>query len=453
MDKAVSEHLTSRRNFLRTMAQASVAVAGFTTIGRAADASKPPKVLRIAIIGTGGIGGAMIKQFGDLGCDCVCYADVDTSKQGEAVKRWPSAKGYQDYRQMFEKHAKEIDAVIVGTPDHHHYPATVLAMKLKKAVYTQKPLTQTVWEARELTKAAQKYRVVTQMGNQGHAGQGWRIVYEYIRTGMLGAIKEVHNWTNRPIWPQGIERPAGEDPIPAELNWDCWIGPAPMRPFKKDVYHPFKWRGWFDFGAGALGDMACHTMDGLFWALDPGYPTAVEPLVVEGLGKETFPKASVIKWEFPAKGGRPAFTAFWYDGGKFPQRPPELEKERELPKTGNLFIGTKATLLVAGDYGDSPMIIPETKRHEMGKPKQLLERSPGHYKEFVMAATGEKPASFCKSNFAYAGPFSEAILLGNIALRVGKRLEWDGRKMKSKNSPEATQLVSKEYRKGWDFKI
>jgi predicted dehydrogenase len=407
--------------------------------------------VRIAYIGTGGIGRAHLEHTAELGVRCHCFCDVDRRNFAEAVKYFPKAQGYQDYRRMFDKRHKDFDAVMIGIPDHHHYPATIIAMQLGKHVYTQKPLTHTVWEARKLTEAADRYKVVTQMGNQGHAGEGWRLVYEWIRSGALGQVTQVHTWTNRPIWPQGIERPEGQDPVPAELDWNVWLGPAPVRPFKKDVYHQFRWRGWWDFGAGALGDMACHTMDGLFWALDPGYPTAVEPIAAGAVNSETFPKAAVIKWEFPARGGRPGFVAYWYDGGLMPPLPPELEPGRRLSETGNLFIGTKASIIVQGDYGDSPRIFPESKMQEIGKPPQLLERSPGHMTEWVMAVAGEKPMDYARSNFAYAGPFTEAVLLGNVALRVGRRLEWDGASMTFTNVPEANQYVTKEYRAGWRF--
>ena len=443
-------HSTSRRFFLKKAAFASAALAVGPAILRSASPNSKPT---FAFVGTGGMGGGQMGEFGNMGVNCVCYCDADSGHWGDAAKRWPNAKGYQDYREMFDKHAKEFDAVTVGTPDHNHYPASILALMAKKHCYTQKPLTHTVWEARQLALAAKKYGVATQMGNQGHAGEGWRLVYEWIKSGALGDIKEVHSWTNRPIWPQGMATPAGEDPVPASLNWDAWIGPAPMRPFKKDVYHPFKWRGFWDFGAGALGDMACHTMDGLFWALDPGHPISVECTEASEPTGDVYPKKSIIKWEYAARNGRPAFASFWYDGGNKPPRPAELEADRNLPETGNLFIGTKATIMIQGDYGDSPRIIPEAKMKEIGKPPRMLERSPGHYREFYMAVAGEKPIDFPKSNFSYAGPMSESIILGNVALKagVGKKLMWDGPNLQVTNMPEMNKYVNKEYRNGWDF--
>jgi predicted dehydrogenase len=276
-------------------------------------------------------------------------------------------------------------------------------------------------------------------------------VYEWIHSGAIGHVTEAHTWSNRPIWPQGMGRPEEVDEVPASLNWDVWLGPAPLRPFKANVYHRFNWRGWWDFGAGALGDMACHTMDGVHWALDPGHPDSIEPVALSPITAEAFPNASMIKWEFPRKGRRRAFTSYWYDGGLKPEKPEALELARELPTTGNLFIGTKGTLLVSGDYGNSPRIIPESRMKEIGKPPQLLERSPGHIEEWVLASRGEKPLDFPKSSFSYAGPFSEMILLGNVALRVGRRIEWDGPNMQVTNLPEANQYINKEYRQGWRF--
>lgn len=454
---------TTRRTFLKRAAAAGATWSILPAFGCAGAgrrtaplAARAPETipdsfpdLRVAYIGTGGIGGHHLEETVKLGVQCPCYCDIDTRRYKKYAEQYPAARPYQDYRVMFDREHKNFDAVMVGTPDHHHYPATIIAMQLGKHVYTQKPLTHTPWEARQLTHAARHYKVATQMGNQGHADEGWRLVYEWIHSGALGDITAVHTWTDRPIWPQGVERPEKEDAVPAELDWNLWLGPAPLRPYAEGVYHPFNWRGWWDFGAGALGDMACHTMDGLFWALDPGHATAIEPVARTAVNDETFPKASIVKWEFPARGPRPAFVAYWYDGGLMPTIPRELEFGRRLPSTGNLFMGTKASLLVSGDYGNSPRVFPEKRMRDIGKPPQLLERSPGHVKEWVMAAAGVAPRDYPKSNFAYAGPFSETVLLGNIALRLGRRLEWDGPRMKFTNVPEANQYLTKEYRAGW----
>ena len=465
---------TNRRTFLKkglTVTGIALAgsLAGCTGPGgrRGAAQMEPRNIfaptrqkLRIAFIATGGIGNYHLETTKELGVVCPCFCDVDTNRMAQAAELYPQAARYQDYREMFDKEHKNFDAVMVGTPDHHHYPATIIAMQHGKHVYTQKPLTHTPWEARQLTEAARKYEVATQMGNQGHAMEGWRLIYEWVHSGAIGDVTETHVWTDRPVWPQGMGRPEGEDSVPANLDWDAWVGPAAMRPYKghssgaidkPGPYHWFNWRGWWDFGAGALGDMACHTMDGIWATMAPGYPTAVEPVAFTALTDQAFPKAAAIKWEFPARNGRPGFVNYWYDGGLKPPFPVELEHDRRYASGGCLFIGTKAKIVVSGDYCNSPYIIPEARRKEIGKPPKMLERSPGHVEEWVMAAKGEKSIDFPKSNFSYAGPFTESILLGNIALRLGRRLEWDGASMTVTNVPEANQYINKQYRSGWKF--
>ncbi len=447
----------SRRNFLRTMAATGIATAGVSLTGCTTPQPRsivvpsrgPGQKLRVAFIGTGGIGGMVIDEFAGLEMDCPCYCDVDTRHHGEAAKHWPGAKIFQDYRLMFDQMHREFDAVVICTPDHTHFPVTVLAMQHNKSVFTQKPLTHTVWEARQMTKMAKTYSYATQMGIQGHATEGWRVLYEWLHEGVIGDVTEVHTWTDRPIWPQGIDRPAGSDPVPRELDWNLWLGDAPERPYKNGVYHAFKWRAWDDFGCGALGDMACHFLDGMFWSLEPGYPTSVEPVEMVDLRSETFPKASIIKWTYPKTHKRPGFVSYWYDGHKKPPRPPELEAGRELAEAGSIYVGTKGTILVSKEY--SPRLIPEARQKQTSKPKRILERSPGHYKEFVMAASGEKPIDFCKANFNYAAPMTETILLGNIAMRVGRKIDWDGKHMRITNVPEANRLLTKQYRKGFQF--
>ena len=304
---------SSRRDFLRSAVATGVTLAAgpYIVRGRTQNAdqeqekeatTQPSKYkdVRIAFVGTGGIGGAHFDwAVKELGVNCPCYCDVDTGHYGPFAEKFPQAKAYQDYREMFDKEQKNFDAVMIGTPDHHHFPATIIAMQLGKHVYTQKPLTHTPWEARQLIAAAKKYKVATQMGNQGHSMEGWRMIYEWVQSGALGDIKETHTWTDRPIWPQGYDRPDSEDRVPRELDWDCWLGPAPERPFKakwspggreSSVYHPFAWRGWWDFGCGALGDMACHTMDAIFGTFAPGYPTAIEVVAATPIYQKNAPE-------------------------------------------------------------------------------------------------------------------------------------------------------------------
>lgn len=451
----------SRRSFLKTAATTGLALSAapyFAFARSKVDEPNEPQVqqfpdLRIAYIGTGGIGGQHLDQTKRHGVQCPCFCDIDTQRYGPYAEQFPKARTYQDYRRMFDKEHKNIDAVMIGTPDHHHFPATMIAMQLGKHVYTQKPLAHTPWEARTLLKAAKRYRVATQMGNQGHAHEGWRLVYEWIHSGALGDVTEVHTWTDRPIWPQGMERPEGEDTVPEHVDWDAWVGPAPMRPYKQNTYHAFKWRGWWDFGAGALGDMACHIMDGMFWALDPGHPAAIEPVASTPVNDESFPGATVVKWEFAARGKRQPFAAYWYDGELRPPHPPQLAPDRRLPLNGSLFVGTKGSMLVSGAYGESPRIIPEARMREVGRPPQMLERSPGHFLEWLLACTGEKSLDYPKSNFTYAAPMSETILLGNAAVRAGRRLEYDGEAMRFTNAPEANAYLTKVYREGWKFDL
>ncbi len=475
--------MTTRRSFLKKSSAAGLAVSafGFPSILHAQN--KGDK-LKIAMIGVGGINGShagMIKGAGDI---VMAYCDVDTSKYGnyeanKADPNWKDAKGFQDYRKMFDEVGKTFDAVMIGTPDHHHYPATALAMSAGKHCYTQKPLTHTVWEAREIQKAAESKKLVTQMGNHGHANEGNRRIYEFVNSGMLGDITEIHCVSNRPIWPQGGPRPTGEDPIPAGMDWDLWIGPAPMRPFKKDVYHPFNWRGFLDFGGGALADMACHTMDSIFMSMNPGYPEAVEVLEVNGQSDDMFPKGCILRWTFgpgklPNGKDRPGFIVYWYDGklknekgedalalervakaiGEEKLRMPDGTLQK-IPTSGNVYVGTKESLLVTGDYGDRSRIIPEVNMQKLGSPPKILERSIGHYQEWREACLGNKPMDFPGSNFKYAAPFTETIHLGNVAQRVpaGKKLLWDAKAMAFTNSPEANAFITKKYRAGWEFKI
>ncbi|MBD3174270.1 MAG: gfo/Idh/MocA family oxidoreductase [Armatimonadia bacterium] len=440
----------TRREFLKSMAAATAAAPLFLS-ARAKAQPGPNERLNVAFIGVGGIGGSHRGAMHNMGENGVVLCDADLDRANSGKEQFPNARVYQDYRKMFDAEANNIDAVMVGTPDHHHYPATIIAMQLGKHVYTQKPLTRTVWEARQLAAAAAAHpELQTQMGNQGHAGNHWRVIYEIVNHGLLGDIKEIHTWTNRPVWPQGMDRPQGEDPVPANLDWESWIGPAPMRPFKDGAYHPFVWRGWWDFGAGALGDMACHTMDGTFWSLDPGHPTSVEPLEVNGATAEAFPNSSITRWNFPAKDGRPAFLQYWYDGGLFPEKPEDLPEAEELPNTGNLYIGTEATMVIPGDYGENPSIFADGEPVEIDELPELLPRSPGHFEEWVAACKGQEGIG-PQSNFGYAGPMTETILLGCIAQRVNQPLEWDGDTMRFTNVPEANDYIGGEFRDGWAF--
>ena len=421
-----------------------------------------------------------------LGGNIVALCDIDTntlngknkSLKDRAAKenRTYDAKVYRDWRKMFDELGKSIDAVTISTPDHVHGAAGITAMRLGKHVYCQKPLTQTVWEAREMRRLANDKKLATQMGNQGSAGTGLRRAVEVIQAGVIGAPRELHVWSNRPIWPQGLDRPEGEDSVPSNVDWDLWLGPAAYRPFKNGVYHSFAWRGWYDFGTGALGDMACHTVNMPFRALKLGYPTAIELEVASRIYPETFPLTSRIRFDFPEREGLPPCKFWWYDGnpnskhgmfksGNFvaPLRPSaDLTKEivaqrGELPASGCLVIGEKGKLFAGDDYGARFQVILEDEKEYVSGDKheacvavaQTIPRSPGHDHEWFEMMKGG-PAAY--SNFDIAGYLTEIILLGCVALRsgVGHKLEWDGPNMRATNAPEAAQFVKRQNRKGWE---
>jgi len=437
----------SRRGFITGAASA---IAGFTIVPRyvlgGAGFKAPSEKLNIAAVGIGGMGKENLKAC--EGENIVALCDVDWSLAGPVFQKYPNAKKYKDFRKMLEEE-KDIDAVIVATPDHIHAVVAMAAIKMGKHVYVQKPLTWSVEEARKLTEAAREAKVATQMGNQGHSSEEIRVLCEMIWSGAIGNVREVHAWTDRPVWPQGIGLPAGTPVVPAYLNWDLWLGPAPVRPYHP-AYHPFTWRGWLDFGTGALGDMGCHVMDSAIWALKLGAPTSVEACVSsrvvknweKAANKETYPDASIVRYEFGARGDMPAVKLAWYDGGLKPARPAELEPERNLGANGVIFIGDKGVMMEG-------RIIPESKMKDFERPPRTIPRVTGtHEQNWIDACKGGPAAG---SNFEYAGPLTETVLLGNIAIRAGKRLEWDSASMKITNVPEANELVGRKYRAGWNL--
>ncbi|MBN2315180.1 MAG: Gfo/Idh/MocA family oxidoreductase [Sedimentisphaerales bacterium] len=444
----------SRRQFMG----AAAAVAAFTYVPKRVVAGTAGNKLNIAGIGVGGRGASDLKGVESENIVALCDADLNRAK--DTIKKYSSAKVYRDFRKMLEKEARNIDAVVIGAPDHIHAPAAIMAMKMGKHVYCEKPMAHTIYEARRMTEVAKETGVVTQMGNQGHAGDGLRLYKEYIQDGAIGEIKEVHVWSDRagtaerPWWPQGIGRPKGSIPVPETLDWDLWLGPARWRPYAKfpngrggeATYCPFNWRGWWDFGCGAIGDMAVHNADPAFFALDLDAPTAVEA-ETSGVNDETLPIWNIIRFEFPAKGNRPAIKMTWYDGGKLPPRPRDLDEGLKLGGNGILFVGEKSSLMGGGHAG-TPRIIPEAKRKEYGRPPKTLPRSPGHHQEWIDACKAGKPED-AKSGFWYAGPFVEALLVGNLAVRLQQRVEWDSKTMRSPNCPEADNYITKFYRVGW----
>ncbi len=449
----------SRRDFISSAA----AVAAFTVVPRhvlgGAGNTPPSEKLNIAGVGVGGMGKNNIANC--AGENIVALCDVDTKYAADVFKTYPNARTWTDFRKMLDEQ-KDIDAVVIATPDHSHAMIAMAAMQRGKHVYVQKPLTRTVWEARMLTEAARKYKVQTQMGNQGHSSEDVRLICEWIWDGAIGHVHEVHCWTNRPVWPQGIGRPKDAPSVPSTLDWDLWIGPAPMRPYNP-TYLPFNWRAWIDFGAGALGDMGCHVMDAAFWSLKLKYPTSVEAshsydvqeMWTRFDNKETYPRAEVVHYQFPAREGMPPVKLHWYDGGILPARPEDLEPGRRIPESGTIFVGDKGKLMCA-TYSENARIFPESKMRAYlrnNKPGKTLRRveggQSGHEKDWIKACKGGPAAS---SNFDYAGPFTETVVMGNLAvLNPGKKLEWDGENMRMTNDETANSYVRPEYRKGWSL--
>ncbi len=435
----------SRREFLGGAA----AVAGFTVVPGsvlAGNGKTPPsEKLNIAAIGVGGRGEGDIAECSSENIVALC--DVDDRRAANTFKTYPKAAKYKDFRKMLDKQDKNIDAVIVATPDNAHAVATMAAIKRGKHVYCEKPLTHDVWEARQIAEAARKAKVATQLGNQAQASEGTRVLCELIWDNAIGPVREVHSWCNRYISPRGIDRPKDTPAVPDGLDWDLWLGPAPERPYHP-AYLPFTWRGWWDFGTGVLGDIGCHQLDPIFRALKLQYPTSVEACS-SGTNDETAPLASIVRYEFPARGDLPPVKLTWYDGGLMPARPAELEDGRRMGNADdNLFVGEKGKIL-------GHRLIPESRMKEYKSPPKTLPRSPGHHKEWILACKGGKPAG---SNFDWAGMLSEVVLLGNIAVHMGQelyekglKLYYDGPNMKITNLPEANKYMRREYRKGWSL--
>jgi len=436
----------SRRNFITSAA----ATAAFTIVPRhvlaGASHTPPSEKLNIAGIGVGGRGADNMAAISTENVVALC--DVDARQAEATFKRFPKAKIYRDFRRMLDEQ-KDIDAVVVSTPDHIHAVASMMAIKMGKHVYCEKPLTHSIYEARKVTEAARQHKVATQMGIQGHAGEGIRLLCEWIWDGAVGPVREVHTWTDRPKgwWPQGVDRPKETPPVPDTLDWDLWLGPAPYRPYHP-AYVPFKWRGWWDFGTGALGDMGIHNCSPIFWALKLGYPTTVEIVSQEGANAETGPTKSILRYEFPARGDMPPVTLMWYDGGNMPPRPEELEEGRRLGDNdgGSLLVGDKGKILAPGWCAASPRLIPESKMKAYKLPPKTIPRSIGHHEEWLAACKGGKPA---QANFDFAGPLTEVLLLGNIAIRTREKIYWDGPNMRSTNLPKANEYLHYSYRQGW----
>lgn len=460
----------SRRNFLKNTALAG---AGFMIVPRhvlGRGYVAPSDKLNVACIGVGGQGAGDLTGIAKSpNVNIVALVDVDDRNAAKSREKFPKAKYYRDFREMLSKEGKNIDACSISTPDHTHAVATIAAMQLGKHVYTQKPLTHDIYEARVLTEAAKKYKVVTQMGNQGASGDGVRQMMEWYKAGLIGDATQIHCWTNRPVWPQGFGKPTTKDEIPKELDWDLWLGPNEYEAYHKE-YVPFNWRGYWSFGTGALGDMACHIIDPAFKTVGLTYPTSVECSVANlyeqmwtpSYHPESCPAASSMKLEFPSMNGKPPVKLYWMDGGLLPERPNELGADEPMGDDGGgaIIMGTKGKMM-CGTYGRNPTLLPTSKTKEANVPQTLKRVPEGHYIQWVdacIAGYGKKEVS---SPFEYAGPLTETILMGNLALRVfqqkdasgkfsgRKKLLWDAKNMKITNYDEANKYVKREYRDGW----
>jgi predicted dehydrogenase len=450
MEENSGKTKVSRREFIRTSALTGAAltiVPGYAVSGLGHVA--PSDRLNIAGVGVGGVGLRNLNMI--TGQNIVALCDVDMDYAAKAFREYPKAKVYKDYRVMLEQQ-KDIDAVMIATPDHTHAVIAMEAMKAGKHVYIEKPLALSVYETRMLTETARKYRVATQMGNQGNSSESVRRICEWMWNGAIGEIREVHAWTNRPIWPQGLERPEETMHVPDSLDWDLWLGPAKLRPYHS-IYHPWNWRGWWDFGTGALGDMGCHILDPVFQALKLKYPVSIQGSSSQ-VNTESAPVASRIRYEFPEreslpKLAMPPVTIFWYDGGLRPDRPDDLEDGQGMGdgNGGALFIGSKGKIS-CGLFGDNYHVFPKHVRESITEPAPSIRRiedgTQGHWNDWARACK-ESPDSRVEtsSNLEYAGPFSESVVMGNLAIRLqglDKKLLWDGENMRVTNLSENDEV-------------
>ncbi len=448
MEKYVTK--TSRREFLRRAAGAATAFAVVPRHVLGMGETAPSDKLSIAFVGAGGRGGDNLNGIREQGENVVALCDVDVRRAGRALKQHPDAKQYRDFRRMLDEMDKQIDAVVVSTPDHTHAVACMAAIKRGKHVYCEKPLAHSIYEVRQLMKAGREHKVITQLGNQGHSFDDIRTFCEWIWHGAIGNVREVHAVSGAiHCMINQLPRLQEKHEVPAELDWNLWLGPAQYRPYHR-IYLPGSWRGWMPFGTGALGDWVCHVVDPVFWALDLRSPATVQ---AEAQGydpkthADTFPRGTKVRFEFPARGKRGPVTLMWYDGVEKLPRPEELEPGREAPGTGAIVIGDKGKIMYGSHGAGGVKIIPEAKMQAYKPPERTLPRVQGHHQDWLQAIKNKARAG---SNFDYGGPLTELALLGIIATRMlGQKLEWDSEKMRFTNCPEANQFINPPYREGW----
>ncbi len=432
----------TRRDFLRNVAWGGTGLIILSN-SRLVRGTQANERLNIAGIGVGGRGAADINGVADENIVALC--DVNHKYAAQTFERFPNAKRYKDFRKMLDEMHHQIDAVVIGTPDHTHAPAGVMAMKLGKHCYCEKPLTHSVYEARMMAEVARKNKLVTQMGTQIHAGSNYRRVVELIQTGAIGTVRKVHVWLGAnfsgPPKPTDMfqpDAPSGRLPVPETLDWDLWLGPASYRPYNP-AYAPVRWRSWWNFANGQLGDFFCHYCDLAFWALKLRYPTTAE---AEGpLHPESAARWTIARQEYPARGDLPPVTLTWYNGGGYPA----LVKENKIPQWSSavLFIGSDGMLIA--DYNQH-QLLPEEKFADFKRPDPFIPESIGHHREWIEAC---KTGGQTTCNFDYSGALTEAALLCNVALRTGRKLAWDAKNLKAIGCPEADKFIRREYRRGW----
>jgi predicted dehydrogenase len=447
----MTKHL-NRRDFLRAT---GIVAGGISIVPRhvlAASGQTPPsEKLNIAAIGSSGMGRGDIDAVAP-GNNLVALCDVDQAHAAGTFKQYPGAKRFQDFRKMFDEMERQIDAVVVATPDHTHAVAAMAAIKRGKHVYCEKPLAHSVYEVRQLMDAAQKHKVVTQLGNQGHSFESIRFFREWVQDGAIGNVHTIHcgcNAVNSGL--DALPRLKEEHAVPPTLNWDLWLGPAQYRPYHP-AYLPGSWRGWVPFGNGTVGDWTCHVVDPVFWALDLGAPSTIQAEVKAYDFKtqgDAFPKGEIITYEFPAKGNRGPVTLKWYSGTEPIPRPPELEADEKSIQTGAVVIGDKGTIVYGSHGAGQVRLIPQSRMDAYKKPEKVIPRAREHHQDWLQAIrTGGKAGS----DFSYGGPLTEIAMLGVVAIKMaGTRLEWDSRKTRFTNCAEANQYLNPPYRKGWEL--